>query len=31
MWVHYWLNQVPEMDALVEAIRPVVGEYGAPS
>ena len=28
IWVNYWLGRVPEMNALVEKLRPVVGEYG---
>jgi tetratricopeptide (TPR) repeat protein len=31
LWVHYWLNQVPEMNRISQRLRPVVERHGSPS
>jgi serine/threonine protein kinase len=30
IWVHYWLNQVPEMEAIVSALEPLIDDYASP-
>lgn len=30
LWVYYWLDRVPDMDALIEAIEPVVAQQASP-
>jgi len=31
LWVYYWLGRVPEMDALIGMLRPIIDRYGTPS
>jgi tetratricopeptide (TPR) repeat protein len=31
LWVYYWLNRVPEMEAIVATIRPTMEAHGTPT
>ncbi|MFO7178087.1 MAG: protein kinase [Pseudomonadota bacterium] len=30
LWVYYWLDNVPEMDALIRRLEPVIEQHGSP-